>query len=178
MELQAALEKRVSIRGTYTGAKVEREKIEEMLKAAQLAPSWKNSRTSRYYIAMGAEAYAKVRAALPEFNKNNTEGAAALIVTTVVKNRAGFDRDGNPDNELGNGWGCYDCGLQAMAMLLKASELGLSTLIMGIRDEKALRAALDIPETEMVIGVTAVGVSEAEPIRPKRKDLNDIAKFF
>ena len=28
---------------------------------------------------------------------------AALIITTFVQNRSGFQKDGTPDNELGNG---------------------------------------------------------------------------
>ena len=32
---------------------VEKETIEELIKAAQLAPSWKNTQVSRYYVAMG-----------------------------------------------------------------------------------------------------------------------------
>ena len=30
---------------------------------------------------------------------------AALIITTFVHDRAGFQKDGSADNELGNGWG-------------------------------------------------------------------------
>ena len=67
---------------------------------------------------------------------------AALIVTTFVHNRAGFQTDGTPDNEIGNGWGCYDLGLQNENLILKATELGLSTLIMGLRDGDKIREML------------------------------------
>ena len=33
-------------------------------------------------------------------------------LTTFVKDKAGFQNDKTADNELGNGWGCYDLGLQ------------------------------------------------------------------
>ena len=49
MELQQAMSLRRSVRG-YNGKKVEREKLEDIIKAALLAPSWKNSQTSRYYV--------------------------------------------------------------------------------------------------------------------------------
>ena len=48
---------------------------------------------------------------LPEMNQAKAENAS-LIITTFVHNRSGFQKDGTPDNELGNGWGCYDLGLQ------------------------------------------------------------------
>ena len=103
---------------------------------------------------------------------------AALIVTTFVHNRAGFQTDGTPDNELGNGWGCYDLGLQNANLILKATDLGLSTLIMGLREADKLREILSIPETETIAAVIAVGKAAEEPTRKPRKSLGEIAKFF
>ena len=99
---------------------------------------------------------------------------ASLIVTTFVHNHAGFQKDGTPDNELGNGWGCYDLGLQTENLLLKATELGYSTLIMGIRDADAIRKLLSIPEEENIMAVIAVGKAAEAPFRPKRKAVEDV----
>ena len=82
---------------------------------------------------------------------------AALIVTTFVHDRAGFQKDGTADNELGNGWGCYDLGLQNENLILKAADIGLSTLIMGLREADKLREILNIPDTETIVAVIAVG---------------------
>ena len=103
---------------------------------------------------------------------------AALIITTFVQNRSGFQKDGTPDNELGNGWGCYDLGLQNENLVLKAWELGYGTVIMGLRTGDKLREILSIPETETVVAVIAIGKAAEEPARPKRKDVEDIVKFF
>ena len=84
----------------------------------------------------------------------------------------------NADNELGNGWGCYDLGLQNENLILKAEDLGLSTLIMGLRESDKLRELLDIPEAETVVSVIAVGKADESPARPPRKELDTIAKFF
>lgn len=94
----------------------------------------------------------------------------ALIVTTFVHDRAGFQKDGTADNELGNGWGCYDLGLQNENLILKAEDLGLSTLIMGIRESDKLRELLDIPETETVVSVIAVGKAAESPARRRAKN--------
>ena len=180
MELQQAMETRRSIRG-YLARPVEKGQLEELIQAALLAPTWKNSETPRYYITLcGAESgtYEAVRAALPEFNANSTKNAGAYIVQTFVPNVSGFLPDGTPNNELGNGWGCYDAGLQAMNLLLKAHDLGLSTLVMGIRDADALQKALNIPETETVVSVIAVGYSDLSPDRKPRKALEEVAHFL
>lgn len=114
---------------------------------------------------------------LPEMNAGKGENAV-LIISTFVHNRAGFQKDGTADNELGNGWGCYDLGLQNENLILKAKELGYGTLIMGLRAGDKLREILSIPETETVMAVIAIGKAAEEPARPKRKDVEDIVRFY
>ena len=177
MELSEALNNRKSTRH-YIDKKVDKSLLDEMLSAANLAPSWKNSQTPRFYVATGEKSKNAVREALPEFNRKNSENASAYIVTTVVLNRSGFDKDGTAVTEIGNGWGCYDLGLQNENLILKAAELDLSTLIMGLRDADKIRELLSIPEEETIVAVIAVGKADEEPSRPKRKELEDILKFY
>ena len=179
MELQTALETRRSIRHYDPEKKVTKEQVETLLQAASLAPSWKNTQTSRYYCILSEDKIQEFsKKCLPEFNQKNSAGAGALIITTFVKGRVGFTKEGNPENEAGDGWGYYDLGLQNENLLLKATEIGLDTLVMGIRDGKAIREMLDIPETENVVSVIAVGYKAQEASMPKRKEVEEIAKFF
>lgn len=177
MELNNVIENRRSVR-EYTKKPVENEKLRDMIRAASLAPSWKNSQVSRYYVVTNDEKLAELRSALSAYNQKNVANAPALIVISIVLNRSGYEKDGTPTNELGNGWGFYDCGLQSMNLLLKATELGLSTLVMGIRDNEKIKEILEIPETEAVVSVIGVGYSEAKPAMPKRKEIDDIARFI
>ncbi len=174
MEFQDVIESRRSIR-KYLDKKVSDEDLNKVLEAAILAPSWKNSQVSRYYVAKSPEMVEKVYNCLPEFNQNNVKNAPILIVTTVVLNRSGYNKDGTPTNELGNGWGYYDCGLHNMNLILKATDLGLSTLIMGIRDGQALKEVFDIPDDQSVVSVISLGYGDIEPQMPKRKTIEDIA---
>lgn len=178
MEFQNLIEKRRTVRKYVAGNAVSKEDVLAMVKAAQEAPSWKNSQTGRYYCIMNEKDVARFREeCLPEMNAGKCENAV-LIVSTFVHNRAGFQRDGSADNELGNGWGCYDLGLQNENLVLKATELGYGTLIMGIRDADEIREFCDVPESETVVAVIAVGVPGEEPGRPKRKETGDIVKFL
>lgn len=178
MDFQTVLEKRRSIR-KYDGSKsVTKEQVEEIIRAGILAPSWKNSQVPRYYAAVTEEGIAKVKAQLPVFNVNNTAGAA-YIVTTIVANRSGYDPDGSPTTEMShNEWGMYDLGLASENMALKAVDMGLGTLIMGIRDAEGLKKALQIPENEIVVSVIAVGYPAIDPVIPKRKEVGEAAKFL
>jgi nitroreductase len=175
MEFSDLALQRRSIRA-YEDKPVDPALIEQILQAAQLAPTWKNSQTGRYYVAASPEAQAKIRACLPSFNQRSSDHAA-LIVTAYVKDVSGFTA-GQPDNELGNQWGAYDLGLQNAYLILKARELGLDTLIMGLRDEAALRAAAGIPDTEAVLSVIALGYRAQEPSLRPRKPLSEVARFL
>ena len=65
-----------------------------------------------------------------------------------------------------------------MLLVLKAEELGLATLIMGLRDEEKIRKTLNIPAEENVVSVIAVGYADISPDMPKRKDISETSKFF
>ncbi len=177
MEFKDLLEARRSIRQFDGTRKVTQEQVDQMVYAAIQAPSWKNSQTARYYAVLSDEMIARVSEALPAFNAKSSAGAA-LIVTTFVANRAGFNREGVADNEAGNGWGYYDCGLHNANLILAAKDMGLDTLVMGIRDADKLREVLEIPESELVVAVIAVGYAAAPAEKPKRKTPQDIVKVF
>lgn len=176
MDFNEVIKSRRSIRKYNAEKSVTAEQIDELIKSAIYAPSWKNSQTARYYCAVEQDAIEKVRNCLPKFNQKNCENSA-LIVTTFVHNHSGFKPDGEAQNECGNGWGYYDLGLANENLLLKATEMGLGTLVMGIRDGEALKTALDIPNEETVVSVIAVGYPNIEPQMPKRKELTDIIKW-
>ena len=178
MELDTIINKRRSIR-KYKNQPIEVEKVEMIIKAAVEAESWKNSQTARYHIITSKELLIEFKKkCLPEFNQENCKDAPVLIVSTFIKNRSGFERDGTASNELGNGWGCYDLGIHNQNLILKATELGIGSLIMGIRDEKKIRTLLNIPASEIIVSVIALGISDIEPERPKRKNIDEICKFY
>lgn len=156
-------------------------KIEEILTfVSENAPSWKNSQTHRYFVAISEEKKLAVRNTLWDRNQPKCDNAIALIVTCFEKDNAGFsDVEGKKvaDNECGNEWGSYDLGLSDSLLLLKAREMGLDTLIMGLRNSDEIRKIFDIPQNIEVMSVISVGVREAEPKKPGRKELSEIAKF-
>ncbi len=178
MEFKDIVNKRRSIR-KYKTDKVERALIDECIACAIDAPSWKNSQTARYYVIESEEMLKAFKeAALPAFNANNVKDAPVLVVSTFVKNRAGFERDGTPTNEAGQGWGYYDLGLHNANFVLKATELGLGTLVMGIRDEAKIRELLNVAENEIIVAVIGLGYPDIEPDKPKRKTVEDITKYY
>lgn len=179
MEFNNVVESRRSIRHYDAEKTVSREQLEEMLRAAIHAPSWKNSQTARYYVVMTPDLVEAVRTTcLPAFNAVNVSGAPVLIISSFLKNISGFSPDGTPSNELGDGWGFYDLGIHNEHLVLKAADLGLDTLIMGIRDSDKLRFLLEIPEEEIIVSVISVGYRAEDAAMPERRSVAEIAKFF
>lgn len=177
MELQKVLSERRSIR-RYKNSSIPQNDIETIIQAAQEAPSWKNSQTARYHVVQTEKMVKKIKKeALPEFNAKNVADAPVLIVMSFVGSRSGFDKDKNPVNEVGEGWGFYDCGLATENLLLKATELGYGTLVMGIRDEVKLRELLNIPQDEIIVVVIGLGIQDIAPSKPERKPLLDVLKW-
>ncbi len=152
------------------------EELVEILNAARMAPSWKNSQTTRWYVVENQEKLEQIRLALHAVNQQKVTNAT-LIVSTYVRDIAGFTK-GEADNEVGNGWGAYDLGLHDAYLILAAKNAGYDTLIMGLRDADKIRSALSIPEDEEIFSVIAIGKRAEEPALRPRKPLEDIVNFF
>jgi nitroreductase len=176
MELTDCINNRRSIR-KYKNISVEREKLISVIEAAKMAPSWKNSFVSRFYVAESEQIREKVLECLPDFNRESASDAPCLIVTTIVKGRSGFERDGSYSTHLGDSFQYFDNALAVENLCLKAYDEGLSTLIMGLYDNKKLREVLEIPPEQEIVCVIALGYGDEINEAPKRKSIEDIAVF-
>ena len=92
MELREVMQKRKSIR-QYLTTPVEEEKVKAMIEAAILAPTWKNAQEIRYYVAVSEEKRQAVLDALGEGNRKKTQNAPVFLISAVILNRAGFQKD-------------------------------------------------------------------------------------
>ena len=168
---------RRSVRDYQAGTTITEAEVRALIATTQEAPTWANSQTTRYYVAMSEDKVAAIKEHIGAGNARNTANAPVMIVSTFVKGHAGFGR-GEQVNEVGDGWGAYDNGLSNAYLILKAREQGFDTLIMGMRESDALRQILGIPQTEQVMAVISLGKRASDPRRPDRKPIDDIVKFF
>ena len=92
MEFQNLVETRRSVRTFRKNISISQGEVQEIIKCAQEAPSWKNSQTARYYVIIDQDRVDEIqRKALPEFNRNSSKNAAALIVTAFEADRSGLN---------------------------------------------------------------------------------------
>ncbi|MBO4920242.1 MAG: nitroreductase family protein [Erysipelotrichaceae bacterium] len=171
MEFEQLVKIRRSIRG-YREAGISEKELREIFSCVSMAPSWKNSQTGRYYVALGEDAVKEVYDCLPGFNQNSSANAA-YIIAAFKKGISGFN-NGEATDLSGDIWGGYDLGLQNAYLILKASEMGYDTLIMGLRDEDRLRAYFSIPEDEIIMPVIAIGKRNKDAVEKVRKDADEI----
>lgn len=176
-DIDTVIATRRSVRHFDPTKTISKEEVQTLIATTQEAPTWANGQPVRYHVALSPEKADAVREVIGEWNKKNTEGAHIFIVSTYVKGTSGFFR-GTPANEVGDGWGAYDNGLSDAYLILKARAMGFDTLIMGARDAEGIRTIFDIPQEEAVMSVIALGYRSEDPERPKRKDLEEILKFY
>lgn len=177
MEFNLLIEQRRSVR-KFKKQDILDSTILECITISYNAPSWKNSQTARYHLISSKEMINKILNTLPDFNKESSLNTK-LVVTTLIKNRSGFERETNlPSNELENGWGIYDLGLNNSYFLLSLKEKGLDSLVMGLRDSKAIRDILNIDDDEIIVSVIAIGYKAEETVKPKKKDSSLVCKIY
>ncbi len=173
MELTKAIYERRSIR-KYKNAEITENEIMEIIKAGQMAPSWKNSQTARFFVAHSSKARAEIINCLAEFNKERASQASCIIVTAIKKGISGYDQDGNVATHLGHGFECFDNGLATQNICLKAHDMGYGSLIMGLYDPKMVRDVFEIDEKYEICALIAIGKADIEPSAPKRYEANEV----
>ncbi len=151
--------------------------IEEIVSSAAFAPSWKNTQTTRYIAVMGSDIKKRLANECMmdfEFNIKTANSAQAIIVLTTVNERSGYERDGSFTTSKDTHWQSFDAGIAAQTFCLAAHEKGLATVIMGIFEEQKVKELLNIPETQSVSALIAIGYADEEPQAPKRKTTEEL----
>ena len=179
MELIKGIKERRSTR-KFRDQAVREEEIRASVSAAAYAPSWKNTETADFIAIINQAKKQEIAdTCVMGFagNQRIIGQAPVLIVETTVNERSGYERDGSFSTSKGTHWQSYDAGLAGEAFCLAAWEKDLGTVIMGIFEEAKVKEALQIPETESVSALIALGYPEEVPEAPKRKETELLLKI-
>ena len=168
MDLSQVIRDRRSIR-KFKDTPVEWDKIEQVLNAARLAPSWKNQQCWRFLVLTDPARRASLLAAFTDENpgKKAIAMAPAIIVVCADPVESGV--------ENGIEYFIADTAIAFEHLCLAAHELGLGTCWMGMFDEGVVKAALEIPAEIRIVGITPIGYPDQEPKPRPRKELAEIA---
>ena len=95
-----------------------------------------------------------------------------------MKGRSGFERDGSYSTKKEDRWQMFDVGAACQTFCLAAHEAGLGTVIMGIFDEDGITQLLDIPDSQELAALIAIGYPADAPAMPKRKSTEDLLTYL
>ncbi|AJF06745.1 nitroreductase family protein [Geoalkalibacter subterraneus] len=170
MDIFQVIRDRRSVR-KYMNKEVEQEKVDQVLDAARLAPSWKNMQCWRFLVLRDAARRALLLDAVPDDNPGKKALAAApLTIVLCVDPR---------ESDVENGIPYYvaDGAIAFEHLCLAAHALGLGTCWIGWYDEAKIKEAFGIPDPFRVIGFTPLGYPEREPKPRPRKSLDEIVFY-
>ena len=148
------IENRRSIRKYKADKPVTREQLDQLLKAAMLAPSACNSRPWEFIAITKRDVLDHIVKIHPYAGMCKTASAAVIVVA--------IPQTGNPE-----GYYPQDCGAATQNILLEAVSMGLGTCWCGVypREDriKAFREYFKIEEPKIPFCVIAVGAPDENP---------------
>ena len=174
MNFMEIAENRQSCRSYDAGKDVEEEKLQAVLKAAQLAPSACNGQPYKITVCKGETAKAVAAAcAGMGLNKFAPQAPVQLVISEMpyVKSAA-----------LGaklkkNDYRSIDIGILAAYITAEAAAQGLGTCILGWLDDGKIRSLCDL-EYPVRLVITLGYAAEGDKLRTKkRKDLSELVAY-
>ncbi|MBW6463989.1 MAG: nitroreductase family protein, partial [Firmicutes bacterium] len=119
MELYKVLEERRSVR-KYKTESIPGEKLEKLLEAARISPSWSNLQCWRFIVVSDRETKNKLASSMPDNNpaKRSVGETAPLVLVLCADPKESGDQDGKDYYLL-------DAGLAMQQLMLAAHNEGL-----------------------------------------------------
>ncbi len=163
----------------YSGKKVEKEKIQQCIEAARLAPSACNSQPWTFIVVDEPVLSKKVAKATysPIIAFNKFAKHSTVMIAIVIERPKSIAQIGDAikDREFP----LIDIGIAAEHFCLQATDLGLGTCMIGWFNEKKIKSLLNIPANKRIGLCISVGYpAENYRLRKKiRKDINTMCKY-
>ncbi len=166
MECIEAIRGRRSIR-KFKDSAIKEEIIEELLEAAQMAPSAGNLQARDFIVI--SNKITKQKLAQAALDQSFIEQAPVVIV--VVAN---IDRSSRVYKSRGELYAIQDATAAVMNLLLAAHSEGLATCWVGAFNEYSVSEILGIPLRTTPIAIIPVGYPDEKPKSPLRMGLDKV----
>lgn len=181
MDLFEAIKTRRSIR-KYQDKPVEDEKLQAVLEAVRLAPSWANYQCWRLVVVKDKTTREKVSDLsyvesyfAPKGYKSNPSKKALAEAPVVIVLCADPAQSGVIWNQK---YYLVDTGIASENLMLAARAQGLGTVFVGVFEEEKLKSLLNIPVSVRIVGLFPLGYpAEEKKNGPQRKPLQEICAY-
>ena len=152
---------------SYAPKPVSADQLRAIVDVARMAPSASNSQPWRFYASASPDAVAKIAKGCTAMGHNEfVLGAPAFIVMTKpVEAEAGV-----PKTPYNHYYQDFDCGGAAAHICFAATEIGLSTCMLGWFDEAPIKEACGYGDGEAAVIVFSVGYATGGALRDKKRN--------
>lgn len=172
MDFFELIEKRQSCRG-YEDREVEQEKLDAILKATQLSPSACNGQPYHFTVCRGEKAK-QVAKATQGMGMNKFASQAPVLI--VISEEPYVKSAAVGAKVKHNDYRSLDIGIATAYLTAAATEVGLSTCILGWLDDEKLREICGLKYPVRL--VITLGYPKNDTIRQKkRKDLEELVSY-
>lgn len=155
----------------YDGRPVEREKLQQLLEAARLAPTAKNLQEQRIYVIESEEGLRKIDALTP-----CRYGASTVLLLAFDRDNVFHYPGGKRDS------GIEDASIVATHLLLAAADAGLESCWVNFFDPEKAAELFGLPENEEVLMLLDLGYAAEEsgplPNHGSRKPLSETVRYL
>ncbi len=173
MELTDAILQRRSVR-KFSDYVVTDDEIRQLMEAARWAPSWANTQVWEFVVIRERGLIEQVAGTYVDKNPATrcSLGASALVVACARTGVSGC-YEGKDVTKLPN-WFMFDLGIAVQNICLKAHDLGLGSVVVGLMDHDACKKIIGLPDGYEVVAVLPLGKPLTGPRQgPPRKELKD-----
>lgn len=173
MELHDAIMTRRSVR-KFTDHNVTDEEINQLLEAAQWAPSWSNTQCWEFIVIRDKELIHKVVETFSETNpaRKGSESASVLIAFCGKSDLPGY-KEGVKRTKF-DSWYMFDLGIAVQNMLLTAHNIGLGSVVVGLMDHEKCAELLNVKPPYEILGILPIGRPvELKKEGPKRREIQE-----
>ena len=165
MDFLELAQKRYSVR-KFSDKAVEKEKLELILKASQIAPTACNFQPQRLLVLDSEESLSKLKNCTPyHFNTK------LAIIVCYDKNVSWKRKYDNTDG------GQIDASIATTQMMLEITNLGLGTTWVGSFDPEKVKSEFNLPENYVPVAILPIGYeSEDSTPTPNHFDRQELDK--
>lgn len=161
-----AIKGRRSIR-RFKDSAIGKEIIEELLDAAQMAPSAGNLQARDFVVI--SNKITKQKLSKAALDQSFIEHAPIVIVAV-----ANIERSSRIYRSRGKFYAIQDATAAVMNLLLAAHDMGLATCWVGAFDDDAVISLLGLPLKAIPVAIIPLGYADEEPAAPMRMELDRV----
>ena len=176
MDFKQLVLKRESCRH-FSSQMIEKEKLQEIIETAHLAPSACNSQPWTMHVVQTKELVEKIAEAVRLMNFNKFASTAPTFIVICEDKETFLPKAASKIKAVD--YVSIDIGILAAHLVLSATSLGLSTCILGWFNQKMIHDVLGLPKDKKIHLVIAIGYPINDNIREKnRKPIEAIATYY